>query len=412
MGGDVSSLPVAATPSSQEVAAAPRRANGLRKCVFWLHLAAGLVAGTVVLIMAVTGVLLSFERQLTEWADRGLRVTPSAENAARLPVETLLARVAKEGVPSGLTVRSDPNTPAAISFGRDRTIFVNPYTGVVLGEGSNGVGQFFHVVTDVHRWLGTSEKNRAVGRGITGACNLAFLFLVVSGFYLWWPRQWTKSALRAVTVPSSQLRGKARDFNWHNAFGFWSAPILFFIVLTGVLISYPWATDLLYRATGNEPPPPRSGPGGRREGSSPSMPKNLDQLWATAEQRVAGWQTISVRFGSSPNAPLAFTIDQSHRGRPDLRAQLTLDPKTGAETKWEPFSSYNLGRQLRTWGRWIHTGEAGGWPGQLIAACASAGAAVLVWTGFALSWRRFRGRKRSVQTSRNLAVLEPAGTSK
>ncbi len=76
-------------------------------------------------------------------------------------------------------------------------------------------------MTNVHRWLGTPEKNRAIGRAITGACNLAFLFLVISGFYLWWPRKWTKSAGRAIVIPELRLRGKARDFNWHNAIGFW-----------------------------------------------------------------------------------------------------------------------------------------------------------------------------------------------
>ena len=52
------------------------------------------------------------------------------------------------------------------------------------------------------------------------------------------------------------------------------------------------------------------------------------------------------------------------------------------------FASYNLGRTLRTWVRPVHTGEAGGFIGQLIAALASAGGVVLVYTGLALAWRR------------------------
>lgn len=361
----------------------------LRKAVFWTHLAAGLFAGAVVFIMSVTGVLLAFERQLTEWSDRGLRVESPANHAPRLGMEALLSSIGNAGAPSGITAHSDPRSPVAISFGRERTVFLNPYTGAVLGEGAKGLRQCFHVITDVHRWLGTSERNRAVGRGITGACNLAFLFLVISGFYLWWPRQWTKNAVRAVILPNADLRGKPRDFNWHNAFGFWSAPVLFFIVLTGVLISYPWATNLLYRAAGDAPPPARSR---SREQVPSAIPQRLDEMWASAAQRVPDWKTIVVRFGSTPVAPVTFTIDRSHRGRPDLRGQLTLDPKTGGEVRWEPFSSFNLGKRLRTWGRWIHTGEAGGWIGQLIAAVGSALAATLVWTGFALSWRRFFSR--------------------
>jgi uncharacterized iron-regulated membrane protein len=38
----------------------------------------------------------------------------------------------------------------------------------------------------------------------------------------------------------------------------------------------------------------------------------------------------------------------------------------------------------------LHTGEAGGVVGQLVAGLASAGGAVLVYTGAALGWRRYR----------------------
>jgi uncharacterized iron-regulated membrane protein len=377
----------------------------LRKIVFWMHLIAGLIAGSVVLVMSVTGVLLAFERQLTEWADRDLRVIPPVPGAPRLSIDALIAgiRTAEpDAAPSGLTLRSDPAAPVAINLGRERTVFVNPYTGAVLGEGSKQAREFFRSVTNVHRWLGTPEKGRAVGRGITGACNVAFLFLVVSGFYLWWPRKGAKNAGRAIVLPRTRLRGKALYFNWHNATGFWCAPILFFIVLSGVLMSYPWATNLVYRLTGSEPPPSRSAagrsPGPAKENNF--IPRDIDRLWTMAEQRVPEWKTISVRFETSPTAPLSFSIEKGYRGRPDLRSQLTLDSKTGEVVRWEPFSSFNLGRQLRTWARFVHTGEAGGPLGQTIAGLAAAGAALLVCTGFALAWRRFRERKRRSQPIR------------
>jgi uncharacterized iron-regulated membrane protein len=377
----------------------------MRKIVFWLHLIAGLVAGSVVLVMSVTGVVLAFERQLTEWADRDLRVAPPEADAKRLSISALITGVRAaetEAMPSGLTLRSDPAAPAAISLGRERALFLNPYSGAVLGEGSKRARDFFRSVTNVHRWLGTSEENRAIGRGITGACNVAFLFLVISGFYLWWPRRGTKNAGRPIVVPKAGLRGKARYFAWHNATGFWCAPVLFFIVLSGVLMSYPWATNLLYRLTGNEPPPSRAvtarRPGPPKESSF--IPDDIDRLWTIAEQRVPDWKTITVRFETSPSAPLSFSIEQGQRGRPDLRSQLALDSKTGEVVRWEPFSSFNLGRQLRSWARFVHTGEAGGALGQTIAALASSGAAFLVATGFTLAWRRFRERKRRGQSLR------------
>jgi uncharacterized iron-regulated membrane protein len=378
----------------------------LRKIVFWLHLTTGIIAGSVVLVMAVTGVLLSFERQLTEWADRDLRVVPGA---ARLPISVLIASIASQpgALVSGFTLRSDPAAPAAIALGRDRTVFVNPSTGALLGEGSKRTRQFFRSITNVHRWLGTSEENRAIGRAVTGACNFGFLFLIVSGFCLWWPRRGTKNAGRAIFRPKANSSGRPRNFLWHNAVGFWCAPVLFLIVASGVLMSYPWATNLLYRIAGSEPPSTRAPANRRAAPASESnfVPREIDRLWTIASERVPDWKTISVRFETSPDAPLTFSIEQGQRGRPDLRSQLTLDAKTGDIVRWEPFSSFNLGRRLRSWARFVHTGEAGGALGQTIAALACAGASMLVCTGFALAWRRLRGRKGAKQMS---AVSESA----
>ncbi|PYJ08107.1 MAG: PepSY domain-containing protein [Verrucomicrobia bacterium] len=383
----------------------------LRRIVFWMHLTAGLVVGSVVLVMSVTGVLLAFERQLTELAERDLRVVPPEPGMPRLSIDGLISSVRAaepEAMPSGLTRRSDPAAPVAISLGRERTVFLNPYTGVILGEGSKEVRGFFQSVENVHRWLGAPEQSRALGRGVTGACNLAFLFLVMSGFFLWWPRQGTKNGGRAILFPRTKLRGKARYFRWHNAIGFWCAPVLFFIVLSGILMSYPWATNLLYRVTGSELPPPRTAPAQRPATPQESrvVPADIDRLWNTAEQRVPGWKAISVRFETSDSAPLTFSIEQGQRGRPDLRSQLTLDSGTGEVVRWEKFSSFSLGRQLRSWGRFVHTGEAGGVLGQLIAAVAASGATVLVCTGFTLAWRRFRERKGRSETMRASETVE------
>ena len=377
----------------------------LRRIVFWMHLTAGLVVGSVVLVMSVTCVLLAFERQLTELAERDLRVAPPGPGTPRLSIDGLISalRAAEpEAMPSGLTLRSDTAAPVVISLGRERAVFLNPYTGAILGEGSKEVRGFFQSVENVHRWLGTPEKSRALGRGVTGACNLAFLFLVISGFFLWWPRQGTKNGGRAIVFPRTKLHGKARYFRWHNAIGFWCAPVLFFIVVSGVLMSYPWATNLLYRVSGSEPPPSRTAPVQRPATPKESsvVPADIDRLWNMAEQRVPGWKAISVRFETAASAPLTFSIEQGQRGRPDLRSQLTLDPKTGEVARWETFSSFSLGRQLRSWGRFVHTGEAGGALGQLIAALAASGATVLVCTGFALAWRRFRERRRRGPTGR------------
>ncbi|HKP81492.1 MAG TPA: PepSY-associated TM helix domain-containing protein [Pyrinomonadaceae bacterium] len=386
-----------------------------RKIIFWCHLPVGTIAGVVILIMCVTGVLLSYEKQITSWADtRGYRSAPPAAGAQHLPIETLLARAreTRGAAPTAITLKSDPEAPAEIGFGRETTLFANPYTGAILGEGSQRTRAFFRSVTDWHRWLGAKGDNRNVARAITGACNLGFLFLVMSGFYLWWPRNWNLKSIRNVTWFRRGLQSKARDFNWHNVIGFWSAVPLFIVVLSAVVISYTWAGNLVYRVVGETPPAPRPNQpaAAPRDNAAQTTFENLNSAWSRAEQQVSDWQSISLQLPAATAAQLTFNIDRGTGGQPQKRAQLVIDRATGEVARWEPFSANTRGRQLRSILRFAHTGEVAGIFGQTIAGLVSTGGAVLVVTGLALAIRRFLAwvarRSRSSQP-RLIHVSEP-----
>ena len=390
----------------------------LRKIIFWCHLPVGVTAGVVILTMCVTGVLLSFEKQITTWTDtRGYRAAPPTPGTNHLPVETLIAKArdARGTAPTAVTIKSDPAAPAEIAFGREASLFVNPYSGAILGEGSQKVRTFFRTVTDWHRWLGAKGDNRNVARAITGACNLGFLFLVMSGFYLWWPRNWNRKALRNVTWFRRGLPSKARDFNWHNVIGFWSAGPLFIVVLSAVVISYTWAGNLVYRIVGEAPPAPRANQpaapaGANKETASPI--DSLNSAWVRAEQQVNDWRSISLQLPISASAPLTFNIDRGNGGQPQLRSQVVLDRASGDVVRWESFSTYTRGRQLRSILRFAHTGEVLGIPGQLIAGLVSTGGAFLTVTGLALAIRRllgWRARRRAISAPSD-GILAPTIT--
>ncbi|MCA9396217.1 MAG: PepSY domain-containing protein, partial [Candidatus Omnitrophica bacterium] len=72
---------------------------------------------------------------------------------------------------------------------------------------------------------------------------------------------------------------------------------------------------------------------------------------------------------------------------------MTVSPSSGDIQKWEPYSEQSLGRRLRGWVKPLHTGEAAGLAGQVLSSLAAFGWIVLVYTGFALAWRRFFGKK-------------------
>ena len=73
-----------------------------------------------------------------------------------------------------------------------------------------------------------------------------------------------------------------------------------------------------------------------------------------------------------------FSIETGGGGRPDQRSQVTLNAATGELVRSEAFANYNLGRRLRGWARFAHTGEAAGIPGQVLVLVACVGAVLLV----------------------------------
>jgi uncharacterized iron-regulated membrane protein len=403
----------------------------LRSILFWTHLVCGVTAGIVILIMSVTGTLLMYEKQMIAWADS--RYLTGVVDAPRLPVETLTERIAAAagGAPTSLTIPAAAAAPVLAAV-RQRTVVVHPSTGAILGDSAPRLRRFFRVVTDWHRWLGMSGEQRAVARGITGWSNLIFLCLVVSGAYLWLPRVWSWRHVRAVAVFNGRLSGKARDFNWHNVIGIWSLVPLFFVVASAMPISFPWANTLLYKAVGEAPPAPQgrgaappataanagvatpgnasSGgarPVGTRDNGTPAAfsAAGLGAAWSRAERQVEGWRAITMRFSASVDGPVTFTIDRGSAGQPQYRGTLTVDRATGDTLRWEPFESQTLGRRTRSFSRFLHTGEVFGLTGQTIAGIASAGGAVLVWTGLALAWRRFcRRSNKNTDVSERIAA--------
>jgi len=99
--------------------------------------------------------------------------------------------------------------------------------------------------------------------------------------------------VRNVILFRRRLSGKARDFNWHNVIGIWSAIPLAIVVAGAVPISYPWASNLVYRIVGEEPPRPQAGPGGPpnqggRPGGAPVDLSGLDNGFLLASGRSTG----------------------------------------------------------------------------------------------------------------------------
>ena len=122
---------------------------------------------------------------------------------------------------------------------------------------------------------------------------------------------------------------------------------------------------------------------------------------------IANSAEITLRLPQRPGGPATAFIQGPPTWHPSPRSTLTLDAGTAAVVRWEPFSEANAGRTLRFLVRVLHTGEVGGWVGQLVAGLASLGGCVLVWTGMSLAvrrWRAWAARRRT----RDLDGVEPS----
>lgn len=431
-----------------------------RNILFWAHLVAGLVAGISVFIMCFTGATLAFENELVAWTERDLRrVAPPAADAARLPIEELQKKVHDsnpEARPSGIAISSDPNAAIAFTLGRDAALYVNPYTGEVkAAPAQNKMHDFLHLMEDWHRVLAMGGDKRALGKAINGACNLAFCFLALSGLYLWWPRSWSWRGFKAIALFNFSFKGKAREFNWHNTIGLWSAPILVVLTLTAVPMSYRWGSNLIYKLAGEEPPAQQgtasrgsSSPGGvttagieipRPPGGTRLL--GYDALLAAVKKAAPDAELVTFRTGLGPRggapsqggnrpevvrarpsaneartegasakggnaggeqssesgrrAATAITVIVKQPGTWPRTATTTLllNPYTGEVLKTEDYADLSPARQIRSWTRFLHTGQALGVIGQLVAGLACLGGCFLVYTGVALSFRRFFGKK-------------------
>ena len=369
----------------------------LRTLVFWPHLIAGVLAGVVILLMCVTGVLLTYERQLIAWSDRHYKSVVEPGGELRLSVDDLVARArsARPGAEiTGVTIRQALDAPIRLAVG-PTGFFADAYTGAVMSE-----------LRAWHRWISVDGDGRSIARAITGWSNVIFLFIILSGIYLWVPR--TVAQLRQNTWFRRGLRGKVRDFNWHNVIGSWLAIPLFIVVISATPISFPWASAWLYRLVGDSV---IQGPGsGRAETTeahesirSIRPPGELETLFALTAAEVPDWVAITLQLPGSADEHVSFAVDRGDGGQPQRRSTVLVS-RASYSVVHQKFTDQTAGRQLRSYMRFGHTGEVLGIPGQSVAGIATAGGTVLVWTGLNLSWRRFRSWRQRLLFNRQAMV--------
>lgn len=375
-----------------------------RKAIFWIHLISGILSGIVIAIMSVTGIAIAFEEEILHWIDRDHSTIEIPANAQKLTIEELQKKVNTErpDFPANYFVtHKDPK--AAHQFFVDRTgpIYVNPYNGELNETKATNAHDFIHTLENWHRFFGiTSEENWQIGRYINGISNLAFLLLCITGIIIWFPRALKWRILKKTLFFNKKAKGKARDFNWHNVFGIWSLPVLVILSATAVVISFEWGHKIPFLLAGEDAPKSRNfGMMAVKPAQVSTADENADrlsieELLKSTQEKYPNWVSIGIREPKPVPAGEEIPAVNLDLYRPDHMpsrgwAPVEVNPYTGQILQITNFQDRSPGLRARVWTRFLHTGAAFGFWGKLIATIATAASLVLVYTGFALSWRRF-----------------------
>jgi uncharacterized iron-regulated membrane protein len=382
-----------------------------RKTIFWIHLALGLTAGIAIAIMSFTGAALAFEKELIAWAERDARrIEPPSANTPRLSIDELRRRVhavSPDARITAIAIRSDTGAAVTVSQPGNAFVYANPHTGELRKGHAPRMRAFMRAMLAWHIRLNFAPGPGNLGRTINSAANTVFVFLCLSGLILWWPRGWTLRAARSSLWFVRGARGRARDWNWHNVFGFWSLPALVIMAASGVVLSYRWAGHLVFHLAGEDPPsagvPARPGvpkPPGISSSASPTL-SELAPVFEQMKAATPNWEQITFRFtpalrgDSIEGETFTTVVRRTGQWPPFASTTMTIDARTGAVRRTETFAELSPGQRARRWIRLLHTGEALGWPGQLVAGIGCLAGVMLVWTGVALACRRFFGRSTS-----------------
>ncbi|WP_290790858.1 PepSY-associated TM helix domain-containing protein [Flavihumibacter sp. UBA7668] len=365
-----------------------------------IHLCLGLITGTIVFLIALSGALYCFAPEF-ETLTQPYRKT-TADSGLALPPSVIL-KYCVERIPDrkpGRIYYHETGKAIEVVYYHekraDRALFLNPVDGSILKDknlGIDPVQQLFYF----HRTLFLPN-----GELITGSATLLFLFLIISGIWLWWPRNNAAKKQRFRIKWTASPRRLCYDL--HSTVGFYSSWIGILFVITGLNFSFPWFARLVYSVTGAAGSViAEKAPTGSNDhllsGKTSGFHAAIDKVWQNAQQNRSAYKRFILVVPPDSNGPILL------RGNPDLHQIYRSDFRyfnqaTGEEIEgdyiWGNYKNAAVPADyVRRMNYDIHTGAILGLPGRIIAFFSSLLISSLPITGFLL-WKR--RKKQVIQT--------------
>ncbi|WP_297950325.1 PepSY domain-containing protein [uncultured Campylobacter sp.] len=376
------------------------------KILFNIHLILSIVFSIPLLVIGVTGAILSYQHEFEALINAGSKkIEKTGEMQS---VEKILQSFSEQtGVkqPIRLVVPKSADEAFVIYANRNDAYLVDPYTAQIIGK-DRGTG-FVLTVMALHRNLGlalSGNKTAAeIGKQIVGASAVAMILLVISGVWLHFPRL-RRKFIEAIK-PNFKLKKYALFYNLHTSLGTLSAVVYLLICLTGLNWSYSWYNDAvmkLFVSSQNLP-----------QASAPKAAASKDHAVAPAKEegkkpatyKFSDAQRAYEIFRSSGIEYKEFTLMLAASDKIDVRyyepdAPATARPK-GASVK---LKEGKVAQQKQTEGITVgefkdanyqlHTGYFFGLAGKILWSLVSLCMALFIFSGFYMTVKRaFKSEK-------------------
>ncbi|MGF6115303.1 sulfite reductase (NADPH) flavoprotein alpha-component [Janthinobacterium lividum] len=389
----------------------PRRWHWSWKQVwFQLHWFIGITAGTVLVIIGLSGATLAFKDELLDVINPGVRHVAVETRAPLTPAQLGNIAAAEHGQRvASITMYAEAGAAPRLFFApkngqrRGESIYVHPYTGATR-PALTGAG-FFEWTESLHRWL---LLPRDPGRQVAGALALCLLGLALSGLYLRWPRRpldW-----RTWLTFDPALKGRSFLWNLHAVAGTWCLVVYVALTLTGIYWSYDVVRDNIDAWAGKPPRMAQAQAPGKKGQSKENkeIPAvDIGPAWSSFQQHAPGWTLASVRLPTRAGEAVQFTWLASDAPHERARSRMSILPADGTVTENEPYSQQALGSRLVNIIYPLHMGTYFGLPGRIIVTLASLGLPLFAITG----WMLYLGRRKAKQAVRAQRAMLGAGAA-
>ena len=382
----------------------------VRKLFRKLHLWLSLPFGLIIMTTCLTGALLVFEKEITELVRHDSYTIPVRKTGS-LSLQSLLERVARETPDSvqitSVTIPSDFRRAYTVGLSKPRRagVLVDPYTGKIVGQ--SGRLPIFTTVRELHRWLLDSMKPEAEGifwgRVIVGTSTLLFVFILLTGLFLWWPKK-LKGVGKRLKI--SLRQGRQRLFtDLHTVGGVYVFVLLLAMAMTGLTWSFEWYRTGFYKVFGAEMAEGGKGDKGPKKDKGKDAPREEGAEQAKLPASYIYWEeAVSYVIEVSEADYTEITVKDGEvevplAGLGNIRAadSFRFDKKTGQMTDYKAYREAKRDKKLRGWIYSIHTGAWGGLFTRICYVLAALFGASLPLTGYYIFYQRKWGKKRKAK---------------